>query len=163
MKKLMPKPKGFTIIEVIIVLVVGAVIMLAVFLVVPQLQQTQRNTRRLNDARRVLTAVTQISNTQGDLGNNGDDITQRIINITGALKDPDGLDYVIKKNTSTLGNRSYITVTENKKCKSNRPTSSINSFVDSIGSFAVAVSLEPWETFDNILYTTTAGYHCVSN
>ncbi|MCX6806147.1 MAG: prepilin-type N-terminal cleavage/methylation domain-containing protein [Patescibacteria group bacterium] len=39
MKKLMYK-KGFTIIEVIIVLVIGAVIMLAVFLVVPQLQRT---------------------------------------------------------------------------------------------------------------------------
>ena len=52
---------GFTIIEVIIVLVIGAVIMLAVFLVVPQLQRSQRNATRQNDARRVLTAAEQIA------------------------------------------------------------------------------------------------------
>lgn len=34
---------GFTIIEVIIVLVIAAIIMLAVFVVVPQLNRTQRN------------------------------------------------------------------------------------------------------------------------
>ena len=59
MKKLMPKPKGFTIIEVIIVLVVGAVIMLAVFIVVPQLQQSARNSRRRSDAQRILVATRQ--------------------------------------------------------------------------------------------------------
>ncbi|MEI6169851.1 MAG: prepilin-type N-terminal cleavage/methylation domain-containing protein [Candidatus Saccharibacteria bacterium] len=56
---------AFTIIEVIIVLVIGAVIMLAVFLVVPQLQRTQRNTNRQNAARRVLTAVEQVRTTTG--------------------------------------------------------------------------------------------------
>jgi len=52
---------GFTIIEVIIVLVVGAVIMLAVFLVVPQLQISQRNSSRASEARRVLAAMNQFS------------------------------------------------------------------------------------------------------
>ena len=52
---------GFTIIEVIIVLVIAAIIMLAVFLVVPQLQRTQRNSRRQNDARRVLAAAEQFA------------------------------------------------------------------------------------------------------
>lgn len=59
MKKLTPKPKGFTIIEVIIVLVVGAVIMIAVFLVVPQLQQSARNSRRRSDAQRILISTRQ--------------------------------------------------------------------------------------------------------
>ena len=58
--------EGFTIIEVIIVLVIGAVIMLAVFLVVPQLQRTQRNSRRQADARRVFSAGEQFAaNNQG--------------------------------------------------------------------------------------------------
>ena len=57
---------AFTIIEVIIVLVIGAVIMLAIFLVVPQLQRTQRNTNRQNAARRVLTAVEQVRTTTGN-------------------------------------------------------------------------------------------------
>ena len=59
MKKLMPKLKGFTIIEVIIVLVIGAVIMLAVFLVIPQLQVNARNNQRRNDIQRVLVAARQ--------------------------------------------------------------------------------------------------------
>ena len=57
--------EGFTIIEVIIVLVIGAVIMLAVFLVVPQLQRTQRNSNRQNSARRVFTAAEQVNGNTG--------------------------------------------------------------------------------------------------
>jgi prepilin-type N-terminal cleavage/methylation domain-containing protein len=53
--------KGFTIIEVVIVLVIGAIIMLMVFLVVPQLQRSQRDSRRQQDARRFLAAVEQWS------------------------------------------------------------------------------------------------------
>ncbi len=49
--------KGFTIIEVVIVLVIGAIIMLMVFLVVPQLQRSQRDARRQSDARKYLAAV----------------------------------------------------------------------------------------------------------
>lgn len=59
------RPKGFTIIEVIIVLVIGAVIMLAVFLVVPQLQRTQRNNNRQNAARRVKAAVEEVYSKTG--------------------------------------------------------------------------------------------------
>ncbi len=51
--------KGFTIIEVVIVLVIGAIIMLMVFLVVPALQRSQRDARRQSDARRFLAAAEQ--------------------------------------------------------------------------------------------------------
>ena len=66
MKRL--KNKGFTIIEVIIVLVIGAVIMLAVFLVIPQLQRNSRNSQRMKDIQRVLVAARQYygSNTFND-------------------------------------------------------------------------------------------------
>jgi len=47
--------KGFTILEVIIVLVIAAFILLMVFLAVNQLQNLQKNTRIKNDAQRVLT------------------------------------------------------------------------------------------------------------
>ena len=52
--------KGFTIIEVIIVLVIGAIIMLAVFLVVPQLQRQSRESQQRQIAQRVLVAGRQI-------------------------------------------------------------------------------------------------------
>lgn len=51
--------KGFTIIEVVIVLVIGAIIMLMVFLIVPQLQRSQRDARRQQDARQLITAAEQ--------------------------------------------------------------------------------------------------------
>ncbi len=59
------KQQGFTIIEVVIVLVIAAIIMLMVFLVVPYLQRTQRDSRRQNDARRLVTALEQYNSNNG--------------------------------------------------------------------------------------------------
>ena len=58
--------KGFTIIEVVIVLVIGAVIMLGVFLVVPGLQRSAQNQRRQDIARQILAVTEQFkANNQG--------------------------------------------------------------------------------------------------
>ncbi len=50
--------KGFTIIEVALVLAVGALIFLVVFLAVPALQRNQRNDARKRDASSVAEAIT---------------------------------------------------------------------------------------------------------
>jgi prepilin-type N-terminal cleavage/methylation domain-containing protein len=61
------KKQGFTIIEVVIVLVIGAIIMLMVFLIVPYLQRTQRDARRQQAARSYITAAEQwATNHQGN-------------------------------------------------------------------------------------------------
>lgn len=58
--------KGFTIIEVMIVLAIAALILLAVFLAVPALQRNSRNTQRKDDISNVLAAVTEFeSNNNG--------------------------------------------------------------------------------------------------
>ncbi len=49
--------KGFTIIEVVLVLAIAGLIFLMVFIALPALQRGQRNTRREDDLARVLTAV----------------------------------------------------------------------------------------------------------
>jgi prepilin-type N-terminal cleavage/methylation domain-containing protein len=49
--------EGFTIIEVMIVLAIAGLIMLIVFLAVPALQRTSRNTQRKNDASAVASAM----------------------------------------------------------------------------------------------------------
>jgi prepilin-type N-terminal cleavage/methylation domain-containing protein len=49
--------KGFTIIEVLIVLAIAGLIMLIVFLAVPALQRNSRNTQRKNDVAKILGAV----------------------------------------------------------------------------------------------------------
>jgi len=51
--------KGFTIIEVLIVLAIAGVILLIVFLAVPALQRNSRNTQRNNDASLVAAAVSE--------------------------------------------------------------------------------------------------------
>lgn len=53
------KTTGFTIIEVIIALVIVATIMIAVFLVVPQLQMESRNNQRRIVARQTVEAIRQ--------------------------------------------------------------------------------------------------------
>ncbi len=68
MKKLQKEQKGFTIIEVMIVLVIAAVIILIVFLAVPALQRNARNNQRKSDAARISAAVSEYTNnTNGSL------------------------------------------------------------------------------------------------
>ena len=68
MKKLLKDQKGFTIIEVMIVLVIAAVIILIVFLAVPALQRNARNNQRKSDAARISAAVSEYTNnTNGSL------------------------------------------------------------------------------------------------
>jgi prepilin-type N-terminal cleavage/methylation domain-containing protein len=68
MKDLLTKRKssGFTIIEVMIVLAIAGLIMVIVFIAVPQLQRQQRNNARQNVLNRVVTeANNYASNNQG--------------------------------------------------------------------------------------------------
>ena len=50
---------GFTIVEVLIVLSIASLILLVVFLAVPQLQRSARNNQRGADANKILTAVNE--------------------------------------------------------------------------------------------------------
>jgi prepilin-type N-terminal cleavage/methylation domain-containing protein len=58
--------KGFTIIEVMIVLAIAGLIMLIVFMAVPALQRSSRNNGRTNDISRIASAVNEwVSNANG--------------------------------------------------------------------------------------------------
>jgi len=64
--------KGFTIIEVLIVLAIAGLILLIVFLAVPALQRNSRNTQRRTEATRLLSVATEwINNNNGKLPNDG--------------------------------------------------------------------------------------------
>lgn len=64
--------KGFTIIEVLIVLAIAGLILLIVFLAVPALQRSARNTSRKNDAAALLGAINEYTdNNAGALPTNG--------------------------------------------------------------------------------------------
>jgi prepilin-type N-terminal cleavage/methylation domain-containing protein len=62
LKKLTKENKGFTIIEVLIVLAIAGLILLIVFLAVPALQRNSRNTQRRNDVAALLAGATEFSN-----------------------------------------------------------------------------------------------------
>lgn len=51
------KDEGFTIIEVVLVLAIGALIMLMVFIALPALQRNQRDTTRKNDVSRLQSSL----------------------------------------------------------------------------------------------------------
>ena len=79
--------KGFTIIEVLIVLAIAGLIMLIVFLAVPALQRSSRNNGRNADASRVAAAISEcISNNGGKIAtcdtNTGTDKLGDYIDIT---------------------------------------------------------------------------------
>ena len=93
--------KGFTIIEVVLVLAIAGLIFLMVFIALPALQRSQRNTRRRQDMARILTAFNDYQ-----ANNNGKMPTVAVIRDEAkfidkyiragsedAFKDPDGADY----------------------------------------------------------------------
>ena len=93
--------KGFTIIEVVLVLAIAGLIFLMVFIALPALQRSQRNTRRRQDMARILTAFNDYQ-----ANNNGKMPTVAVIQDPNkfiekyikagsedAFKDPDGADY----------------------------------------------------------------------
>jgi prepilin-type N-terminal cleavage/methylation domain-containing protein len=57
--QLKKKTEGFTIIEVLIVLVIAGLIMLIVFLAVPALQRNSRNTQRRTEASRIVSGASE--------------------------------------------------------------------------------------------------------
>lgn len=66
LRNLKKRQEGFTIIEVMIVLVIAAAILLIVFLAVPALQRNSRNTQRKNDISKMLGGVAEfVTNNNG--------------------------------------------------------------------------------------------------
>jgi prepilin-type N-terminal cleavage/methylation domain-containing protein len=92
------KEKGFTIIEVVLVLAIAGLIFLMVFIALPALQRSQRDTQRKNDLSRALTALTSYtSNNRGALPGNTDAAWQTFLaqyltpaNSTSTFVDPSG-------------------------------------------------------------------------
>lgn len=139
------KKEGFTIIEVVLVLAIAGLIFLMVFIALPALQRSQRDTQRRDDLARVATALTQFqTNNNGSLPANGNitgnnrpahgssNAAERLIwdylNSTDAtansFKDPDGTFYSI--NISTSAPRSYdphvIYIIKKSYCNGEVPT-----------------------------------------
>lgn len=88
---------GFTIIEVVLVLAIAGLIFLMVFVALPALQRSQRDTQRRDDMARVATAITQYqTNNNGKLPNTGEGASLITKYLGGnEFVDPDGAAYTI--------------------------------------------------------------------
>ena len=116
MKKLKLKP-GFTIIEVVLVLAIAGLIFLMVFIALPALQRSQRDTARKNDVGRFLAAIQAYqANNRNRLpseinhdapttypGNyvviSDTDFGRRYLNQDGGFVNPEGTVYVMYPST----------------------------------------------------------------
>ena len=111
------KKQGFTIIEVVLVLAIAGLIFLMVFIALPNMQRSQRDTQRRNDYSALSSAITQFTtNNNGklpadsetaysdpsDVGTLSDGLDPRAyINSQGT--DPNGLPYKITVTTMASG------------------------------------------------------------
>ena len=94
--------KGFTIIEVVLVLAIAGLIFLMVFIALPALQRNQRDTQRKNDMSRLQTAIQNYqSNNKGLLPSNyNTDFKNAYLLVGGdTFKDPDGSGYAFAWGT----------------------------------------------------------------
>ena len=92
--------KGFTIIEVVLVLAIAGLIFLMVFVALPRLQISQRDTQRREDVGAVATAITQYqANNGGKLPTASNKISFERDYLKSAgteFKDPGGNDYFLE-------------------------------------------------------------------
>lgn len=86
------KEKGFTIIEVVLVLAIAGLIFLMVFIALPALQRNQRDTQRRNDVGRVQTAIASYSSAnRGSIPTNWTTFTTQYLSVGGdSFIDPSG-------------------------------------------------------------------------
>lgn len=94
--------KGFTIIEVVLVLAIAGLIFLMVFIALPALQRGQRDTQRRGDLSRVQKAVQEYqSNNRNALPTFNNDFITRYLKVGGdSFQDPNGTDYTF--NTGAM-------------------------------------------------------------
>lgn len=114
--------KGFTIIEVVLVLAIAALIFLMVFVALPALQRGQANTARKNDASTVASAVNtyrtnnngKLPTTYAQIADYIDELGQLDIPSTGALDEGAGT-----LATDTDENLDTVIIRTEAKCGEN--------------------------------------------
>ena len=135
------KKKGFTLIEIVIVLAIAALILVIVFLAVSGAQVARRNEQRRNDAARALAAYeSTAANSSGTYPTSGTAPTSFVAN-----EPKSGTAYTFAAAVPAGAVMQYIT---GNKCG----TAGALAASTGANNVAVRVELEP-----------TATYYCVSN
>lgn len=145
MKKL--SNKGFTLIEIVIVLAIAALIMVIVFLAVQGANRAQRDTARKSNANQILAAAQQYAgNNSGKMPTLANDLTSYLV---PAPKDPSKGDYNgsnTKFGVSGTADSTTILIYSPGKCNSG----------------AVEADLVA-RTFAVSIYQENGGAYCISD
>lgn len=130
-QKQLTKAKGFTIIEVVLVLAIAGLIFLMVLVALPALQRGQRDTGRKNDVGTVVSALqSYLSNNKGSFTLSGSTDRQNFLkNYVGNLSqytiDTSGTSTEVTWGTGTgdtlPSSESNLVINIKSKCVSNRP------------------------------------------
>lgn len=109
--------KGFTIIEVVLVLAIAGLIFLMVFIALPAMQRSQRDTQRRDDMARFLSQMNQYqANNSGRVPSNYTDFISKYLEVGGdTFNDPStGSSYIIKKTIDCNTDKTKCTVGNNE-------------------------------------------------
>lgn len=127
MKKFTKDQKGFTIIEVLIVLAIAGLILLIVFLAVPALQRNSRNTQMKNAVSAVLGGISEFgSNNNGQLPTAVTVDAAGVVTISGAAGTTaatatiqGGYTVTVGTTMPAAGTTGAMTVYLNRQCNGN--------------------------------------------
>jgi prepilin-type N-terminal cleavage/methylation domain-containing protein len=111
------KEKGFTIIEVVLVLAIAGLIFLMVFIALPALQRSQRDTQRQQDMSRAQTAIQNYQSTnRGQIPTTDaqwDALANSYLRAGGdQFTDPSGKEYVFVEEDDIVAVPSVVDATE---------------------------------------------------
>lgn len=165
---------GFTIIEVVLVLAIAGLIFLMVFVALPALQRSQRDTQRRQDVSRVASALTQYqTNNGGNLPGSwtdkkvaGTSLQSTTIpfrsNYLSDLKNQSGTAYALYGYKLT---ESYLTTDGGKPIGFSKLTTSdrINIYSYASCGGEIPVLSSGARDFAVVLKLEGAGYYCLDN
>lgn len=132
LRKLTKENRGFTIIEVLIVLAIAGLILLIVFLAVPALQRNSRNTAIRSDAGNILSGVNEfVSNNNGILPTGLACAADGTVTITGGAGTQQNTTKVkpgttCAASTAFPGATGTVNVALNNKCNGNTAVAASN-------------------------------------
>ena len=156
--------KGFTIIEVVLVLAIAGLIFLMVFIALPALQRNQRDTQRKSDMGRLSSAIVNYTNSnRGALPTNyGTFVTQYLVAGGDSFIDPAGTTTAQGSTTTTY----VMTAKDNSDLSSDFATSQnviyyTPGYVCGDSSASVKTGGSRKVSFRMVL--ESGGYYCVNN
>lgn len=138
--------KGFTIIEVVLVLAIAGLIFLMVFVALPALQRNQRDQARKNDVSTVAGAVTSFSSNNRGAFPDADDIAGYLDDLSGNSMNDNNEPNVLVRTDANTGDvispeDSQIIVVRGKTCGTSNTTGSTMAAGTS-RQFSVVTKLE---------------------